>query len=366
MIRMNDFKSEPADLRSMQIEAAKRVIESGWYVLGNEVRQFESAWSETCGSARCVGIGNGMDAIEIGLRAIGIGVGDEVITTPMTAFASVLAIIRAGATPVMADISPDSALLDMASVQRSLSPRTRAVLLVHLYGQIGDMRGWSNFCGQSGIHLIEDCAQSHLARWDGKVAGTHGKFGAYSFYPTKNLGGLGDGGAIVTDDPAVADQCAKLRNYGQGDRYHHELIGLNSRLDEMQAALLVTRLRWLNEFTDRRRQIAHAYRSGIRNSAIEMMAPPAHPENHVYHLFVVLCDQRDKLAGFLKESGVETLVHYPVPIHRQKPCVDIARDPRGLPAAEVHAARCLSVPCHPQMSDADVSLVIDALNAFRA
>jgi dTDP-4-amino-4,6-dideoxygalactose transaminase len=364
MIRMNDFRAEPRALIEAQALAAKRVVESGWYVLGNEVKQFEAAWAGQCGAAHCVGVGNGMDAIEIGLRALGIGPGHEVITTPMTAFATVLAIVRAGATPVLADIQPYSALLDVESARRCVSLRTRAVLPVHLYGQIGDMDEWQRFCAGAGILLIEDCAQSHLARWKGKTAGTFGACGAYSFYPTKNLGALGDGGAVVTNDPALAKRCAMLRNYGQGERYHHEAIGLNSRLDEMQAALLATRLPWLEEFTSRRRQIASAYRAGIRNPAIGMMQAPAEPENHVHHLFVVMCASRESLAAHLKQQGVETLIHYPVPIHQQKPCRDIARDPNGLAAAESHAARCLSLPCHPQMSDADVARVIDAVNAF--
>lgn len=364
MIRMNDFRAEPQALRTAQADAAKRVVESGWYVLGNEVRQFEAAWSRVCGAARCVGVGNGMDAIEIGLRALGIGPGDEVITTPMTAFATVLAILRSGATPVLADIRTDSALLDIESAQRCLTSRTRAVLLVHLYGQIHDMDAWVAFCARAEILLLEDCAQSHLARWTGRSAGTFGPFGAYSFYPTKNLGALGDGGAVITDDGALADRCAMLRNYGQGDRYHHEMVGLNSRLDEMQAALLGTRLPWLEKFTERRRQIASAYRSGIRNPAVGLLREPQNPENHVYHLFVLTSDRRDQLARHLRNAEVETLVHYPVPMHLQKPCRDLARDPKGLPAAESHAARCLSLPCHPQLDDADVGRVIDAVNAF--
>jgi dTDP-4-amino-4,6-dideoxygalactose transaminase len=364
MIRMNDFRAEPKELVDAQAQAAKRVVESGWYVLGKEVKAFEAAWADRCGAARCVGVGNGMDAIETGLRALGIGPGDEVITTPMTAFATVLAIVRAGATPVLGDIRADSALLDVESARRCLGPRTKAVMPVHLYGQIGDMDEWARFCSEAGILLVEDCAQSHLARWKGKAAGTFGAWGAYSFYPTKNLGALGDGGAVVTNDPALADRCAMLRNYGQGERYHHEAIGLNSRLDEMQAALLATRLAWLDAFTERRRKVAAAYRSGLRHPAVGLMREPASPENHVHHLFVVTCDAREGLAEHLGKHEIETLIHYPVPIHRQKPCRDIVRDPKGLPAAEAHAARCLSLPCHPQMSDADVARVIDAVNAF--
>ncbi len=361
---MNDFKAEPEALRVAELAAAERVFRSGWYVLGNEVRAFEAAWAQRCGVAHATGVGNGMDAIEIGLRALDIGPGDEVITTPMTAFATVLAILRAGATPVLADIDAHTALLDPASVERCITARTRAVLLVHLYGQVREMGQWVALCDRHGIALLEDCAQSHLAQWNERAGGSFGRFGAYSFYPTKNLGALGDGGALVSDDPALAQRAAVLRNYGQNVRYHHPELGLNSRLDELQAALLLARLEWLEGFTQRRLRIAADYRVGIRNSALQLMAAPIQINSHVYHLFVVLCEQRDRLAQHLKERGVETLVHYPVPIHNQPPCRNLGRDPHGLGVAEQHAAQCLSVPCHPQMSDADVAHVVDAINAF--
>ncbi len=364
MILMNDFKTEPEDLRVAELAALDRVLRSGWYVLGNEVKAFEAVWAERCGLAHAVGVGNGMDAIEIGLRALGIGEGDEVITTPMTAFATVLAIIRAGAIPVLADIDPDTALLDPVSVERCISSRTKAVLLVHLYGQVREMESWIALCDKHGIALSEDCAQSHLARWNGKVAGSFGRFGAYSFYPTKNLGALGDAGALVSGDGELVQRAAVLRNYGQSVRYHHTELGLNSRLDELQAALLRVRLERLDGFTERRRQVAAAYRNRITSPRIGLLADPTQAESHVYHLFVVVCEERDSLAQHLKSGGVETYVHYPVPVHFQTPCKELRRDPNGLPAAETHARECLSIPCHPQMSDADVSTVIDAINAF--
>ena len=364
MILMNDFKAEPEAIRIAELAAVERVLRSGWYVLGNDVKAFEAAWAERCGTAYAIGVGNGMDAIEIGLRALGIGREDEVITTPMTAFATVLAILRAGATPVLADIDARTALLDPASVERCISPRTKAILLVHLYGQVRDMGHWTAFCGRYGIALLEDCAQSHLARWDGRVGGSFGRFGAYSFYPTKNLGALGDGGAIVTDDAALAQRAAEFRNYGQRARYQHSELGLNSRLDELQAALLLVRMEWLEGFTKRRRQIAAAYQEGIYNSRVQVLEAPAQAQSHVYHLFVVRCEQRDRLAEHLKAQGIETLVHYPMPVHLQAPCKDIRRDPQGLDIAECHAASCLSIPCHPQMGDSNTAQVIDAINAF--
>jgi dTDP-4-amino-4,6-dideoxygalactose transaminase len=365
MILMNDFRAEPEELVRKELEAVERVIRSGWYILGSEVKNFESSWASRCGARFAVGVGNGMDAIEIGLRSLGIGKGDEVITTSMTAFATVLAIIRAGAEPVLADIDPETALLDPDSVERCFSPRTRAVLLVHLYGQVRNMEKWTELCGRRGIHLLEDCAQSHAAAWRGKIGGTFGAWGAYSFYPTKNLGTMGDGGAIVTNSEKIADKAGILRNYGQSERYHHPELGLNSRLDEVQAAILSARLGWLDAFTKRRKEIAAAYFRGIRNPLVHTMARPLEDDSHVYHLFVLICDERDRLAAHLKKQSVASLIHYPVPIHHQKPCTGIKTDPQGLKHAERHAAQCLSVPCHPHMSDDDLHAVIEAVNAFK-
>lgn len=364
MIQMNDFKAEPLELREAMLHAARRVMESGWYVLGGEVADFEQQWASSCGSAYGAGVGSGLDALEISLRALGIGPGDEVITTPMTAFATVLAIIRTGASPVLADIYPDTALMSIESVKRCVSAATKAVMLVHLYGQVRQMDAWCEFCQDRGIHLVEDCAQAHAATWNQKVAGSFGIAGAYSFYPTKNLGALGDAGMIVTNVEEV-DSCAKrLRNYGQVDRYTHTELGMNSRLDELQAAILAERMPWLPKFTERRRQIALAYRERIFNPLVNGLAAPEEPSAHVYHLYVVRCAQRDSLQEYLAKCGVNTVAHYPIPVHQQEPCVKLRRDPSGLQACEEHASTCLTLPCHPQMSDEQVGRVVEAVNAF--
>ncbi|WP_280154579.1 DegT/DnrJ/EryC1/StrS family aminotransferase [Piscinibacter sp. XHJ-5] len=362
---MNDFKAEPPELHAAMSAAAARVFASGWYVLGNEVKAFEQRWAAACGTRHCAGVANGMDAIELALRGLDIGPGSEVVTTPMTAFATVLAVLRAGATPVLADIDPESGLMSPDSVRRCLSERTRAVVLVHLYGQMRDMPAWLSLCREAGIHLIEDCAQSHLAQWDGQAAGSLGTAGAYSFYPTKNLGAIGDGGALVTQSDPLAARVARLRNYGQSERYVHPELGMNSRLDELQAALLLERLQWLDRFTERRRTIAARYDAAIDNPRVGLLARPQQPKSHVHHLYVVTCTARAQLAEHLAAHGVQTLIHYPVPVHRQAPCAELRRDPLGLPHAEAHAAACLSIPCHPQMSDADVARVVEAVNAFR-
>ena len=364
MIPMNDFRCEPEELIHQELAAMERVVRSGWYVLGREVENFEAKWSALCGVSHAVGVGNGMDAIEIGLRALDIGAGDEIITTPMTAFATLLAIIRSGATPVLADINPETALLEPESVRRCITSHTKGVLLVHLYGQIRSMDRWEGLCEETGLALLEDCAQAHGAAWRGKAAGAFGLWGAFSFYPTKNLGAIGDGGALVTNREEIARKVMMLRNYGQSGRYHHPLLGMNSRLDELQAAILTVRLEWLEIFTRRRREIARSYDRGISNPLIRKMAKPEEVENHVHHLYVIRSSERDRLAAHLQGRGVSSLIHYPIPLHQQTPCRDVTIDTHGLPHSEEHAASALSIPCHPQMSDNDVTNVITAINEF--
>jgi len=365
MILMNDFKSEPAELRQAMADAVQRVLDSGWYILGSELENFEKRWSEVCGVTFGVGVGNGMDAIEIGLRALGIGPGDEVITTPMTAFATVLAILRSGATPVLADIDPGTALLSVDSAERCVSAKTKAVILVHLYGQMRSMTTWTRFCENNNLLLIEDCAQSHLASWGNKTCGSYGVFGAYSFYPTKNLGAVGDAGMIVTDNIDIAERSTNIRNYGQSIRYEHPIVGMNSRLDEVQAAILSEKLKWLEGQTNKRREIASAYNLFITNPLIEKLNEPEEYDSHVYHLYVVKVKARNELLKHLQKNEIQTLIHYPIPVHSQLPCREIKRDPMGLGFSEVHASLCISLPCHPQMTKDDVRQVIEAVNNFQ-
>jgi dTDP-4-amino-4,6-dideoxygalactose transaminase len=298
------------------------------------------------------------------LRSLKIGEDDEIITTPMTAFATVLAVQRARAKTVLADIDPTTAMLSPDSVSRCINRRTKAILLVHLYGQAGPLGELLKLAREHGLQLLEDCAQAHGAKWQGRSVGSIGTFGAWSFYPTKNLGAIGDAGALSTTSRELADRARSLRNYGQSVRYHHPIWGMNSRLDELQAALLRERLRYLESWTDRRRAVAADYRAGIHNSAVSLMSPPAEIESHVYHLFVVTCALRERLQQHLKAAGVESLIHYPIPIHLQEPCRELARDPHGLPYAERHADQCLSLPCHPWLTRAEIQQVIDAVNEF--
>lgn len=365
MILMNDFKAESAQLRDAMLDAVRRVLDSGWYILGQEVLNFEKNWADCCGLKYGIGVGNGMDALEISLRALNIGPGDEVITTPMTAFATVLAIMRAGAIPVLADIDPETALMSLESAKRCLSPKTKAVVLVHLYGQIRDMDLWTQFCAESQLFLIEDCAQAHCASWRGQVAGSFGDVGAYSFYPTKNLGAAGDAGMVVTNDEKLAERARSLRNYGQSERYYHHLVGLNSRLDEIHAAMLLEKIDFLSEYTLRRRHIANIYKKEIITKKVQTLVEPQENNSHVYHLFVIKCKERDLLQKKLLSSSVQSLIHYPVPVHKQKPCLSLRRDPLGLIHSEIHAANCLSLPCHPQMTDQEIEFVVETVNAFK-
>jgi dTDP-4-amino-4,6-dideoxygalactose transaminase len=364
MILMNDFRRESEALISAQLAACERVLRSGWFILGEEVKAFEREWALYCGANQAVGVGNGMDALEIGLRALGLGPGDEVITTPMTAFATILAILRTGASPVLADIDPLTALLDPESVQRCLTPRTRALLVVHLYGQAVPLDHFDILCQAHGIELIEDCAQAHGARWNGRSVGTYGIFAGWSFYPTKNLGAIGDAGALTTRSADLAEKARCLRNYGQTTRYHHPYLGLNSRLDELHAAMLRERLKYLDDWIAQRRRVAQFYAAHIHHPRVRALPLPAEEERHTHHLFVVTCEVREALQAHLKREGVDSLIHYPIPVHHQEPCRSLARDPKGLPAVERHASTCLSLPCHPWITTGECAQVVDAVNAF--
>ena len=325
---------------------------------------FESAWARICESKGAVGVGNGLDALEIGLRSLGIGPGDEVITTSLTAYATTLAIERSGATPVFADIDPTTGCLSYLSAQKCVSHKTKALVVVHLYGRSADLLNLKALCDSHSIHLVEDCAQAHLARFGDSPVGTFGAFAAWSFYPTKNLGAIGDAGAITSNSSELLDKARCLRNYGQQDRYHHELSGMNSRLDELQASLLIQRLPYLSSWTDRRRFIANRYFSEIRNVHLSFLTPPFHVNDHVYHLFVVTTPNRDYLQEYLHHRGIQSLIHYPIPCHLQKALGSHRVAPNGLAKTVNHANTCLSLPIYPYLTDSQVDHVIASCNNY--
>ncbi len=338
-------------------EAIGRVIDRAWFVLGPEVDAFEQEFAAECSAPHAVGVGNGTDALALILRALGIGPGDEVVTTPLSAAYTAIAIVMAGARPVFADIDPERLTLDPEAADRAITSRTAALLPVHLYGQPADMGALAALAGRRGVALVEDCCQAHLATCDGRPIGTFGAAGAFSFYPTKNLGALGDGGAVVTRDAALAARIARLRNGGQTDRYRHVEIGVNSRLDEIQAAILRVRLPHLRTRTEQRRALAARYRSLLESAAVHV--PPEFDAGHVYHLFPIRARQRATLQGRLRAAGIETLVHYPTPIFQQPAFASLGS--ADCPHAIRTADEVLSLPLYPGLTTNAVATVAEAV-----
>lgn len=330
-------------------------------MLGPELEAFETEFAAAVRARHAVGVGTGTDALAIALRALGIGPGDEVITSPLSAAYTALAIVNAGARPVFADIDPERLTLDPAAAAAAITPRTAALLPVHLYGEPADMPALMDVAERHGLAVVEDCCQAHLATCNGRPVGAFGAAAAYSFYPTKNLGALGDGGALTTKDDAVAARARRLRNGGQTERYHHVEAGVNSRLDEIQAAILRERLRLLPEWTERRRELARTYRSALAGA---VTVPPEADAGHVYHLFVIRSEGREALQQHLTNSGIGTLVHYPVAIPRQPAFA--ALDPAPCPIAEQVCGEVLSLPLYPQLTVADVERVSACVRAFAA
>ena len=337
--------------------AIDRVIARGWFVLGPELEAFEREFSEATGAAHTVGVATGTDAIALALRALGIGPGDDVITSPLSAAFSALAIMMAGARPVFADIDPSRLTIDPAAIRAAITPRTKAILPVHLYGQPADMPAIMAIAARHNLAVVEDCCQAHLATCGGRPVGSFGAAAAYSFYPTKNLAALGDGGALTANDAALADRVRRLRNGGQTERYQHVEFGVNSRLDEIQAAVLRERLRFLPRWTERRRALAERYRVLLADRR-DITVPPECDPGHVYHLFPVLSEDRAALQAQLAGRGVETLIHYPVPITRQPALAD--QGPADCPVTDRVCRQVVSLPLHPGLNAETVDEVVAA------
>ena len=360
MIPFNDLNSMRRALSDELNEAIRRVVDSGWYILGPEVERFESEFAAFHGGGTAVGVANGTDAIELALRAAGIGHGDEVITVSHTAVATVCAIERAGAKPILVDIDPVTLTMDPMAAAAAVSPRTRALVAVHLYGHPADMDALTKLADRCGLLLVEDCAQAHGARYKGQLVGTFGRLAAFSFYPTKNLGAYGDGGAVLTRDAALADRLRRLRNYGQTERYRHVERGVNSRLDEMQAAILGVKLAHLNVHNVERRKIANMYRQNF----VGMEHPVAADEiEHVFHLYVVRFPHRDALRIRLRSEGMETQIHYPTPIHLQPAYVDLGYAEGSLPVTEQAVVTILSLPMYVGI---DMEAIVRVARSFNS
>ena len=342
-----------------------KFVSSGNYILGDGVAGFEKNWAAYTGIKFALGVGNGMDALEICLRSLGVKSGDEVITTSMTAFATILAIIRVGAKPVLADIVSSNALLDLDSVRRCISSKTKAIIIVHLYGQVKNMEEWKKLCKKHNLYLVEDCAQAHGATENGISAGSFGVMSAFSFYPTKNLGALGDAGAVCTNDDKLFLRAKSIRNYGQSEQYNHEIVGLNSRLDDLQGYILTEMLPKLESNNLQRKKNAKFYFENIQNPLVAFLDEPVKREGHVFHQFVVTVERRNEFRDFLAKHKIPTLIHYPKAIHQQKAINSYKKDPEGLGNAEKHSKTCVSIPCHPGLLETELSLIAKKINEFR-
>jgi dTDP-4-amino-4,6-dideoxygalactose transaminase len=346
------------------IEAIARVASAGAFTLGEEVEAFEAEFAAYNETTQCVGVSSGTEALVLALRALDVGPGDEVIVPANSFVATAEAVSLTGATPRPIDVDPDSHLMTAAGVEAAIGPRTRCVIPVHLMGSTVDMDAILAVAREHDLRVIEDTAQAHGARLRGRRAGTFGDIGCFSFYPTKNLGAWGDGGAIVTADEALADRVRLLRCHGERPRYHHQVVGTTARLDAVQAAVLRIKLRDLDAALDERRRLGAALRAGMAGSAIELPRLACEGADHVYHLFVVRSEDRNGLREHLATEGVSTAVHYPVPIHRVGAYADLGLPPGSLPVVERLAERICTLPLFPGMSEDETAHVVYGVHGF--
>jgi dTDP-4-amino-4,6-dideoxygalactose transaminase len=360
-IPMVDLQLQYQQLKSEIDQALATVLDSSHYILGPQGQAFEAAAAAFLGVRHAIGVSSGTDALHLALRAAGLGPGDEVITSPFTFIATAEAIAYVGATPVFVDINPRTFNIDPQLAAEAITAKTRAILPVHLFGQPADLAPLKGLCDQHGLLLIEDCAQSFGAAYVGKQTGSWGDLGCYSFFPSKNLGCYGDGGMVVTNDDHLAEQVRMLRNHGSKVRYHHDIIGYNSRLDEMQAAILNVKLRHIEWFNQLRRSNAHYYSAKLKAAGV---TPPFEDGKgvHVYHQYTVLSDRRETLQMALSQAGCASAIYYPIPLHRQNVFASACAG-LSLPVSEEVAARCLSLPIYPELAEAQMDRVIAAIRA---
>lgn len=343
-------------------QKALEVLRSGWYVLGQEVKSFEEEFASYVGAKHCVGLASGLDALWIAFRVLGIGAGDEVILQGNTYIASVMGITMNGATPVF--VEPDEYYnIDASKIEEKITDKTKAILVVHLYGQASNMEPIVELCKKYRLRLVEDCAQSHGAAFEGQVTGTFGDIGCFSFYPSKNLGAFGDAGAIVTNDDRIAEDVRVFRNYGSEKRYYNKVVGANSRLDELQAGLLRVRLNHLNELAVEKQRICERYLRELHNEYIEL---PKIREGatHIWHQFVIRSAYRDELIAYLDQNGIGTIIHYPIPPHLSEAYQYLGMKEGDLPITEAYARSVLSIPLYNGMTDEEQTYVIETINAF--
>lgn len=357
MIPFLDLAASTRELAPAISAAVQRVVDSGWYILGYEVEEFERNFAAYCGADHSIGVANGLDALHLALLSMDVGPGDEVIVPSNTYIATWLAVSMCGAVPVPVEPDEASFNLDPALVEAAITPRTKVLLPVHLYGLPADLDPILAIARSNGLRVLEDAAQAHGARYRGQFIGAHSDAVAWSFYPGKNLGALGDAGAVTTNDPGIAERVAVLHNYGSRVKYFNEVRGMNSRLDSIQAAVLSVKLPVLDDWNDRRARIVKRYRAGLAGTGLILPDQPADMES-AWHLFVVRHSRRDDLAAALQRRGIGTLIHYPLPPHLQAAYSDLGLKEGSLPIAERMAREVLSLPLWPQMSDPDVEAVI--------
>jgi len=360
-----DLAAATAELQAEISAALERVVRSGLYIGGTEVAAFEERYADYCGTANCVGVGNGLDALHLTLRAMDVGAGDEVIVASNGFIATWLAVSMTGATPIPVEPDPLTHNLDAALVEAAITERTRVILPTHLYGQPADIDPLMDIARRHGLRLVEDAAQAHGSRYKGRRIGAHGDAVTWSFYPSKNLGALGDAGAVTTNDGDLAQRIRELANYGSARRYVNDVKGVNSRLDPVHAAVLSSKLDFLDEWNERRGAIARLYGEKLAADGIVLPHVPSWAEP-VWHLFVIQCEARDDLAEWLKQAGVQTLVHYPIPPHRQKAYADMGQPVGSLPVTERLARTVLSLPIGPHLSGDQALRVTAAVNAFQS
>lgn len=358
-----DLRVGYEELREELDQAVNRVMQSGWYVLGQEVSAFEAEYAAYCEAAHCIGVANGLEAIRLSLLALGIGPGDEVIVPSNTYIATWLAVTQTGAGLVPVEPDPATFNIDPERIEAAVTPRTRAILAVHLYGHPADVGPIMEVAGRHQLYVVEDAAQAHGARYHGRRLGGFGHATAWSFYPTKNLGAFGDAGSVTTNDGDIAERIRTLRNYGSNRKYFNEVQGFNSRLDEVQAALLRVKLRHLDDWNSRRAKVASLYLNALSASALRLPTVPDWAEP-VWHLFVVRTPRRDDLRRQLGDMGVQTLIHYPVPPHLQKAYADLAIPEGSLPVSEQIHREVLSLPIGPQLPLADADRVVEAVSTI--
>lgn len=362
-VPFNDLAQQYRLIKDEVDRCIKNVLESGYFVLGENVRLLEEEFAGYCGVKYGIGVASGTDALHLALLACGVGRGDEVITVPFTAIGTALAVSYTLAKPTFVDIDPQTYTMDVSKVEERITKRTKAILPVHLYGHPVDLDPLRELAEKHGLELIEDCAQAHGAEYKGERVGSIGHIGCFSFYPTKNMGAFGDGGMVVTNDEEVAEKLRLLRNIGQSRRYYHLLRGYNSRLDELQAAILRVKLKKLDEWNNLRRKNAQIYNKLLKESPVVTPAEKGYAK-HVYHLYVIRADQRDKLSDWLKSKGVITLIHYPIPLHLQEAYRDLGLKKGSIPWAERCTQEVLSLPIYPGLSSGQIEYTSDAINGF--